>query len=57
LGNDLINELTHQYNENGSLRIELSGDRNPGSGHKDDYYFAEYYFSVCFLVFDPKITS
>ena len=46
LGNDLISELTHQYDANVTLRIEIYGDRNPKSTHKNDFYFSEYYFRV-----------
>ncbi|KAI6180008.1 hypothetical protein M3Y98_00672900 [Aphelenchoides besseyi] len=45
-GNELIHELTNQFDDNSTLRIEIYGDRNPGSQHANDFYFSEYYFRL-----------
>ncbi|KAI6209168.1 hypothetical protein M3Y96_00192800 [Aphelenchoides besseyi] len=44
--NELIHELTNQFDDNSTLRIEIYGDRNPGSQHANDFYFSEYYFRL-----------
>uniref|UniRef100_A0AC34RD64 Fibrinogen C-terminal domain-containing protein n=1 Tax=Panagrolaimus sp. JU765 TaxID=591449 RepID=A0AC34RD64_9BILA len=44
-GNELIHRLTSK-DENTILRIELWGDRDPGSNHANDYWWGEYYMKV-----------
>ncbi|KAI6171587.1 hypothetical protein M3Y97_01033300 [Aphelenchoides bicaudatus] len=46
LGNDLISEISQQAKIDPFLRIELTGDRNPGSKHAKDFYWGEYYFRL-----------
>ncbi|KAI6238366.1 hypothetical protein M3Y99_00698600 [Aphelenchoides fujianensis] len=45
-GNELIHELTNQFPSNASLRVEIYGDRNPGSPHAEDFYQTEYFFKL-----------
>uniref|UniRef100_A0A8R1DGF9 C-type lectin domain-containing protein n=1 Tax=Caenorhabditis japonica TaxID=281687 RepID=A0A8R1DGF9_CAEJA len=45
LGNDAIHELTS--GQNATLRVEMYGDRTPGSKNATDFWFAHYFhFSV-----------
>ncbi|CAD5205369.1 unnamed protein product [Bursaphelenchus okinawaensis] len=45
-GNDLIHDLSTQYDGYVTLRIELYGDQKPRSLHANDFYFQHYNFSI-----------
>lgn len=44
-GNELIHLLTNK-DDLVVLRVDLWGDRDPGSSHADDYWWGEYYMKV-----------
>ena len=44
-GNDLINVISSKDSQV-VLRVDLWGDRDPNSPHKNDYWWSEFYFRL-----------